>query len=432
MSAQEFLVAYATFKVKGQQDVMAKAKEIEKAIAGIQGVGEIKMKVSGVEKVEGAVNSLKQKFAQLAQGGDLTRMLSGSIEEAFKTAGEGTMGLAGGLVGGMFGGLIGGMAANFAGEAAKSLLALPQKLEQQNFNRQLEDWRHGEENPNEPAKLRKSLDLGANQSQFETWRNTALGYTAVHAGSEKLRAENNLSRDSAIDLTNQLGAITERQGGNAEEFTSMVNQYSTMRQLGDLTRLPMFIRQHAEINKEMRAYWERAHGGAKGEAGDVGYEKFLQSGKIGPSLMDAAIAEAGRKSAHALEIDKASRAHIPWWNSYGPNWGSNPQDYAKYQQSRGLGVPGPKATIGGEPISMYSAGFGEGTGIPSGLERAGGKNKEYGFTSIAGLAEKMQEAASGESDASERSATALETIVRDGVKINDPRHPGTPEPGHAH
>src|SRR5580704_3302478 len=114
---QEFLKAYVTFAAKDHEAVMATAKKVEDAIKSVSGSAKIKFEASGIEKVEGAVSGLKQKFAQLAQGGDLTRLISGSIEESFRMAGDTAGAAMGGAIGAGIGGFIGAAIASKIGSA---------------------------------------------------------------------------------------------------------------------------------------------------------------------------------------------------------------------------------------------------------------------------------------------------------------------------
>jgi hypothetical protein len=123
----KFLEAFVEFIARGHETVIDQAKQIESKLAGINTgkLGEVKFTASGADKVEGAVSSIKQKLTMLAQGGDITRMLSSSIEDAFKTAGEGVGGALASTMGGLIGGAIG---ASIGAQLSGLVMKIPETI----------------------------------------------------------------------------------------------------------------------------------------------------------------------------------------------------------------------------------------------------------------------------------------------------------------
>jgi len=394
--------ADVTFAAKGVSEVTAAADQIHAKTDRLKDAGKVEFKASGVDKVEGAANTIKQRLATIAQGGDFTRMLSGGVEHAFKEAGEAAGGmLAGGIgsalggvlaggVGGIIAGLIPGVGEMFKhhGEVAESKAKLQDRAE----------------SPEDAAKWMHIREEG-----YGRWKRTAAGPEGFNKGLDIFQREK-LSPEQAEKSMNEIMVLAANSGKSPE---TMAEDYAKMLAQGSGRSRAAFAKSDDLIIDQIR---KMVPGYEKGDAGETRLVADMTSGKISTATVQEAV--------HRAAVERPTLAGAgAEQRSTGAKWLPDMGDMREVGRDiYNLRVSTKGATpLNGAPGLEPVAPDAPWTNVPETM--TGHESRQYGFTSLAGLAEKMQTEASGtENDAQERSAGYLETIVNQGVKIQ----PGTP------
>lgn len=448
------LVSFVQFVAKGQQDVIAQGKQIENVLANIDGVKKVEFKVGGVDKVEGAVNSLKQKFAQLAQGGDLTRMLSGSVEDAMKSAGDsvGTL-LASGIgaaVGGALGGILGAQIGNLV-SAVPALAARTIDTE-----RDAKAQAEHSVTPEEAEARMGILHAGRLAwSQYTVGKDKRSGADVFEAGLNEMQmqgeapanAEEAKKRaEKSYERMNQLMALSAGDAiGDPVEMARQIGQLETTHSHRAKVALGRngFIAAALEEKYKGRTPEDIQAAIAKSDTtqGAITSEELLNV--LATKTQDPRVqnflkakGEEGRL-AHAQEggsqfwMNSNQTSREEQWYLRNRRMGLAPEE-----ANTALGWTGHYKVLQDEQVKRLeqiqsatkniNALPGMDVSQMPGHELAGATSKEYGFTSLAGLTEKMQQQA-GKSEGEDY----MKKIYDDGIKIRGEQvdlPPAPPDP----
>ena len=400
------IIAICEFVAKGHEEVIDRAKSIESKLAGINTAksAEVKFTASGVDKVEGAVSSIKQRLATLAQGGDLARMLSTGIEQALREAGEGA-GTA--LAGGLGGALGASLAGAFGGLVVSAVPGLS------GFLKHL-----GEENDTEASVLsgavgpeeREKYDRILARERVQ-WGGVGPGASAYEKKLNKFQ-DINYSPEKAEEALNRLGVISAGGGGN---FEDMADKYAAMEKSHSPRARLALAQSSPAIMERLREMFPKYAAGGDDEQGLV---PAIQRGEIGTKDMEEATRRAAENQRVKQRYEDAKGTLNPmrgsFWSKAGAeiwNFVTHPIDtFSKEgkggQQLVGVGPDGTES----QPWAAHP--------------ELAHQQKEYSFTSLSGLAEKMQQEAGGGGDVQDQQLTTLQQIAENTKKEDNSKHPG--------
>lgn len=445
------LQAFIEFVAKDHERVLETANKIEQSLQKLDGTAKIKFEASGVEKVKGATDSLREKFIELGRSGDIARSLSASVEEGLKMGAENAGDIlgagVGAALGGAFGGIIGAQLGNLIG-------ALPGLI-----GDKLQMYRDAQ------AQAQHSLTPDEADARMEILRQGRAGWSQYQVGKDKKNAadvfEDILGR---MQMEGAAPATPEEAKRRAEEAFRRANTIVALAaggMIGDPEQLAESIGQ-LEATHSHRAKMALGRNEFIASALEEKYKGYTpeqiqtaislrdnQPGAITSSELLSILSEKAQdprvKNFLAAKGEENRFAHftetsyaVPWAT---PNQLTSDERYYLSARHAGKDVDTAKASFWtGKPylsdeqlqrMEQILAAEKDIFKLPgllggeSGAAHALGTGEQYGFTSLAGLAEKMQQEASGQAaDAQERSATALEKIVTEGIKINSDRTPG--------
>lgn len=401
------------FKSTGAEKVQADATHIKGLLGELIGRGEVKFTASGLNSVEGAINTIKQRLAGVAQGGDLTRMLSGGIAEAFQAAGTQAGGLLvsgmGAAIGGAMGGAIGAMLGN-------TLSSLPSAIG--GGVKFVLDTHESQGQLRAGAKTSEEADQWdeVRQRMSDTWGGSKLGVPEVMQGLDTFEIAG-VSPEAAEKALNRI--MTLRVAGaevNPEAYARMLAGHSPRQRMAA-------VRSSVPVMNALREMFPEY---AKGDE-EQGLLPAVSSGKIGTADIEEAyhraslnpqLAGRAQSVTGAGNISAFSRSNTERFGRMFTNPEESKMDWLTFpfgSMVKTLMSPGISDLSG-----MESAAQGPWSAHPE-LS----SSKEYSFTSLAGLAEKMQQEASGGGDVQDQQLNELRQIKENTKSKIEPEPAGS-------
>ena len=415
-----------------------------------------------------------------------TKSLRGMREEVDGTSqalralgmGQARRGVGGLLTETFGGGMVGAFAGGFMGSVASSIflplawqigdavmqglqeaLQTPTKIEKGYAELSMQEWQRARQEPYESDAARRQAIVGSHAALYRVVHDTGLNASSAMAQLDTLQAA--VGVDRGFDLMTQFAAIAASQrertraGGQDKALASLVSGYEHLKTQGRLADVGAFIREHPELNEEMRQEFRRMYHLERVSPNTTEklYQEYLSSGRIasdpngpqlGPSMLDKLIHNVAQKDYTALEKLQEAAAYKGYLGAeWGQNvyWRESGKEQEKYLKERGIERPVlvPRGSgdvmgnAGGYGAAPPSELFPSNTTIPSpGYSRYAYYNKEslpgirggreditrqderilptnYRWTSFTGLAEQMQMMWSGApADAMGTAATGLQ------------------------
>jgi hypothetical protein len=416
MGEVEFIQPIVEFLVRDREDAVAHAREITQKLNALNmgKAGEVKFTASGMDKVEGAVTSIKQKLSQLAQGGDLTRMLSSSIEQAFREAGAGAgealAGGIGGTVGSVLAGAIGGVIASAIPGLGAGLKQMADESEQEG------QMAARAPTPEEAERWDKVRARG-----YSNWVMAKYGPDTFNSMMGKFQRAG-MSPEDAEKEGNQLMTVGQNTGVDPDSLAQDVINVKTR---GSGRAGAALIHAVPEFEKKLRQMMNEAGGNyGQGDEESARLEDDVRSKRISSKT----VLEAVRRSAIDPEMVRGAEA------ANNPNsWAGVFRDLFRGGQHM-FSHPIEALTPGAEPHTntLGLPGMEQGSTGPW-QNTSEAIRGQYAFTSLSGLAEKMQQEASGGGDVQEQQLNVLQEIRDKLPGTPDKPHPGGEQSGaHTH
>jgi hypothetical protein len=405
MGQTQFLQPIVEFIVKGQDAVMAAGKSIETKLKDMAGpkLSTITFTAVGTDKITAAVSTIKQKLAGLAApGGDFVSMLAGGLGEAFTKAGEQAGGaIAGGLgssLGGALSGAIGGLVVSAIPGLSEIIRGAMERNEE-----------HGAllAGALAPEERRQYEEIEAREKK--NWFASKGGFSGYGKGLQAFQ-DVNLSPEQAEAAMNQLMVLSEGGGlkggveGAAESYARMLAGKDPRHRVGLVRSSPVIMDALREMLPQYNAPGMEEtllENLSKGHIGSQDVAEAVRRAALNPRIV--------QRANEAKDVDTTGPLSAQNWRSTYRGimqWGSDPGAALKdwLTSMPGTARSGPSVaelpgmgTVGNEAWQAHP--------------EMGGRG-EYQFVSLAGLAEKMQQEASGGlADMAARQLTVLEKIA---------------------